>query len=86
LKRPVENSARRGAFVSDLILKRAEQRVLECIQALRARRGEARTIARALNADRVKNPRSPGKPWTRSNLGALLRTLERRAQALDEGA
>jgi DNA invertase Pin-like site-specific DNA recombinase len=69
-----------------LIPNRAEQRVLNRIQALRARGGGARTIARTLNADRVKNPRNPSKPWTHSNVGTLLRTMERRAQALDEGA
>ena len=69
-----------------LISSRAEQRVLKRIQALRARGGGARTIARTLNADRVENPRNPGKPWTHFNVGTLLRTMERRAQALDKGA
>jgi len=61
-----------------------EQRVLERIQALRAGGAGARVIARKLNTEGLDNPRSPDKPWTPTNVGTLLRTMDRRAEALGE--
>ncbi len=59
----------------------AEQRVLRRLRKLRKKGMGARTIARALEAEGLKNPRS-GSPWTPSNVGSILRTLERRDEAL----
>jgi hypothetical protein len=40
-----------------------------------------RRIARALDAEGIANPRS-GVPWSPPNVETVLRTMERRAEAL----
>jgi DNA invertase Pin-like site-specific DNA recombinase len=64
-----------------LVPHEGEQRVLHRIRELREAGHGARRIARALQAEGISNPRS-GRPWTPPNVGTLLRTMERRAEAL----
>ena len=65
-----------------LVEHRAEQTVLQRIEALRAGGAGARTIAKQLNEERLCNPRAPKRAWTPSNVGTLLRTMERRANTV----
>jgi hypothetical protein len=64
-----------------LVPHEGEQRVLRRIRELRSAGQGARRIARALQTEGISNPRSSGE-WTAPNVGTVLRTMERRAEAL----
>ena len=64
-----------------LVEHAAEQRVLARIRELREGGKGARKIARTLGAEGIENPRS-GVDWKPENVASLLRTMERRDEAM----
>ncbi len=70
---------------SMLIPHKEEQKVLKRMLALRNGGQGPRKIARSLNDAGIRNPRT-GKDWSFNHIQVLLRTVDRREEAMSVGA